>query len=366
MSLSLLRITDFRNLAQINCQPDLNGINIISGCNGSGKTSLLEAIYYLGHGKSFRTATSSRLIRHSTDKFIIFAQIQSETHCSLPIGIERGLTGAMGLRVAENNVSNIAEMAAFLPIRLINSHSHALLESGPSFRRKYIDWGLFYQNDSFLSCWRSFERTLKQRNIILKESKPKNELNGWTQELIKHGLLLNHLRIEYLQQLKPILTETIQYLLGISDLQLIYQPGWDDTLSYAEILNGYYHEEYRYGHTLYGPHRADIDIKVGDCTAKHFLSRGQQKLLICAMILAQGMLLAETTKKSLIYLIDDLPSELDWLAQQKLISLLAQQQTQIFLTTVENEAICHFVKEGCAKSVKVFHVEHGSVTEARG
>ncbi len=96
-------------------------------------------------------------------------------------------------------------------------------------------------------------------------------------------------------------------------------------------------------------------------SVKHFLSRGQQKLLICAMILAQGMLLTRHVNKGLIYLVDDLPSELDFYSKQKLISLLSRQQTQIFITAIESQDICEFINDKPNISMKVFHVEHGNV-----
>ena len=96
---------------------------------------------------------------------------------------------------------------------------------------------------------------------------------------------------------------------------------------------------------------------------KHFLSRGQQKLLVCAMILAQGALLAKSVNKGLIYLVDDLPSELDFQSKQRLISLLTKQQAQIFITTIEHNDVCSFVSEEANVPLKVFHVEHGGVNE---
>ncbi|MBV9576742.1 MAG: DNA replication/repair protein RecF [Gammaproteobacteria bacterium] len=360
MPINSLQINDFRNLTALSLQAG-SRLNIISGSNGSGKTSLLEAIHYLGMGKSFRTATSSSLVRHSTEKFSIIAQLVTDQERFIPVGVERHINGHTRLRMDENDVTGVAELAYFLPIRIINSHSHVLFESGPLFRRKYLDWGLFYQTDSFLSCWRHFERILKQRNILLKNKKPKSELDVWTEGLIKYGNELNTLRQTYIQTLTPFITQVVNDLLGLADLKLQYYAGWDEEKDYATVLANAYMEELRVGHTLYGPHRADLDVTLDTVSVKHFLSRGQQKLLICAMIVAQGMLLGTQINKGLVFLIDDLPAELDMINQSKLVKLLAGQNTQVFITAIEHKAIFDVISPSIP--TKVFHVEHGDLRE---
>jgi DNA replication and repair protein RecF len=364
MTIALLRITNFRNLAAAELKPSPCGLNIICGDNGSGKTSLLESIYYLSLGRSFRTSTATRLIQQEMEQFSLFSQLVNSAQQHIPVGIERDIKGASRLKVAEKEATSITELASFLPVRLINSQSHNLFESGPVFRRKFLDWGLFYQFEGFLSCWRHFERVLKQRNAVLRDRRPRSELDAWTDELVKHGTELDALRREYVQNLVPTVSKLAEELLGISDLEFCYHSGWDEEEDYAALLASSYLEEIRFGHTQYGPHRADLDIRIQGVPVKHFLSRGQQKLLICAMIIAQGRLLSMHANKDLIYLIDDLPAELDLLSRHKLISLLSKQQTQVFITAIESETICDLVGDSPV-SLKVFHVKHGNVfTEA--
>lgn len=359
MTISSLRVTDFRNLSSIELVPCQRGLNVICGNNGSGKTSLLESIYYLGLGRSFRSSTTTRLIRHTSYKFSLFAQlIHDELH--IPVGVERDVNGSSRLRMAEKDVSTISELASLLPIQVINSHSHQLFESGPVFRRKFLDWGLFYHFDNFLPAWRNFERVLKHRNVLLRDKRSKREIDVWTDELIRYGMELDKLRNEYIAALTPIICELSQELLGISNLKINYDPGWDINSDFATSLADNFIEEHRIGHTQYGPHRADLDITIDAVSVKHFLSRGQQKLLICAMILAQGIALSKYRNKELIYLVDDLPSELDLHSSKKLITLLAKQKTQIFITAIESETICSFIDKS-EVPLRVFHVEHGNV-----
>lgn len=363
MTIHALRITDFRNIQTASLSPLQQGMNIICGQNGSGKTSVLEAIHFLGLGRSFRSSQSTRLIRHESEKFSLYSQIVSDGQRTVPVGAERDAQGGSQFRVNEKPDASILEMASYLPIRLINSQSHHLFESGPVYRRKFLDWGLFYQSEAFMPCWRQYERVLRQRNSLLRQRRPRSELVPWTESLIKYGCELDLLRKEYVEQLKPLILAVSAELLDLLPaISLYYESGWDENVDFATVLEAHFIEEHRIGHTQYGPHRADLNVMMEGVSVKHILSRGQQKLLICAMIIAQGMLLAERVNKRLVYLVDDLPSELDLQSRKKLIALLSKQQSQVFITAIEKEAICELTCE-TTMPLKVFHVEHGAVTE---
>lgn len=363
MVISTLRISHFRNLAAVEIFPLSSGLNLICGNNGSGKTSILEAIHYLALGKSFRTSSNQRIIQHGADKFSLFAQLVTDSGRNIPVGMERTTTGDFNIRVAEKDTTSISDITTLLPVRVIDSHSHQLFEAGPVFRRKYLDWGLFYQCETFINVWRQYERVLKQRNAILRERRSKVEISVWTAELVRYGVELDKLRQDYIEMIKPLVRDAASGLLQLTDLDITYDCGWDPKLGFAEALENGFFDEIRAGYTLYGPHRADFDVTINAVSVKHFLSRGQQKLLICAMILAQGMSLARHANKSLIYLVDDLPAELDLQSRMKLISLLSMQKTQIFITAIEKETICDVFKGDAELPVKVFHVEHGAVVE---
>ena len=354
--LAHLTIHNFRNImtATFDC---CAGLHMISGDNGSGKTSLLEAIYYLGWGRSFRTASPQHLIRQTEQQFSIVAHLTDPT---IVIGVERDQDKTQW-RVAERNITAITELMFLFPVRLLDAHSHALLEAGPLMRRQYLDWGIFYQSTNFLSCWRQFTHALKQRNILLRGNPAAKELAAWTAIFIQHGMMLDQIRREYVMRLVPILLHTIAELFGDLPIKIDYQPGWRTDTGLAETLERYHAIEYRYGYTLYGPQRADLVMSLLHGSVKQLLSRGQQKLLVYAMIIAQGILLLHTTQQHVIYLIDDLPAELDRQQQYKVINLLAKQQAQIFMATTEWHMLDDYQRILQSKPVKMFHVKHGNI-----
>lgn len=357
MTLQRLSITNFRNIAQAQLQPRAFGFNIIYGLNGSGKTSLLEAIYYLSRARSFRSAISGRIIRHSTEKFSLFAQVGAQ---SLPIGIERNLHGELTIRISGREAETNVELAALTPVQLINSSSFTLLEA-PEYRRKYLDWGAFYLFPDFMRVWKQYERALKQRNAALRALVSPSELESWSQELIEAAENLNQCREDYVKQLLPkLMSQITQLLPSIGEVEISYYSGWNQTESYKNTLTKSIDKDRHMGFTQYGPHRADFKVNINKQLAKDILSRGQQKLLICGMLVSQGTLLQDGVSRPLIYLIDDLPSELDLISRSNVIKLLSAQDAQLFVTAVEHESLSELLIN---TPTKMFHVEHGCVEE---
>ena len=208
MGLSLLDISEFRNLASVKLHPVIEGFNFIHGKNGSGKTSLLEAIYYLSLGRSFRSSQVDRIIRYSTSKLSIFGHITLDYAQFMPLGLERHRDGKINFRINGEEVCSIAELASLLPVQLIDSNCHHLLDSGPVFRRKYLDFGLFYQAKDFLRMWRHYERALKQRNAALRHQVSRKELESWTNEVINSNPV-RPAASYYVETLVPLLTDAV-------------------------------------------------------------------------------------------------------------------------------------------------------------
>jgi DNA replication and repair protein RecF len=356
MKITSLGIENFRNISQINI--DLSPrINIFHGHNGSGKTSLLETIHYLGLGRSFRTRNIRRLINQSADKFVIISQLSRPNLSTLTVGIERQLEQSV-IKIGGKPEASLVELATILPLQLINADSHLLLTSGPLARRQFLDWGAFHVEPQFIQYWQKANRIIKQRNANLKSAQKYSDISYWDEELEICANWLNEQRQAQLQRLEPTCLEMLSELLNRSDLKLHYYPGWNTENSLKDALKNSFSKEQQLGYTQYGPHRADLQLKIKNVAAVEVMSQGQQKLSAYALRLAQGLSIQGPANKSCIFLIDDLPSELDKDRKQRIIDIILNQQSQFFVTGIEHDSLTELAQAGASK---VFHVEHGKI-----
>ncbi|MFZ0219151.1 MAG: DNA replication/repair protein RecF [Candidatus Aquirickettsiella sp.] len=356
MQLVRLKANYFRNLTELDLEFS-PGFNFIYGPNGSGKSSLLEAIYFLSLGRSFRSSLASRAIQYDAKGFNLFSAILGS--CPITLGLEKIRQGKTKIKIG-NNTNSVSELAKLLPLQLINPNSYQLLSGGPRARRQFIDWGVFHVEPQFFKFWQRFQQVLKQRNAALQQQVPMNQIKIWDLELIEAANEITILREKYLQQLTPLITELIKKLLTLQGLSIDFYQGWDKTLHFDSILISSIERDYKLAYTQFGPHRADLLIKLNGNPVHEVLSRGEQKLLTCALQLAQGILLKKITEKSCIYLFDDLFSELDPVKQNMLIQLLNNLEAQVFITAIEETLINELEASVLGK---IFQVEQGKITE---
>jgi DNA replication and repair protein RecF len=360
MSLTYLEIQNFRNLtANVSLGPSFN---ILYGKNGSGKTSFLEAIHYLGLARSFRTHLNHRVINHNSDNFSLFAKIQ-QGEIEIPIGISRSRNNGEGeIRINGKSADSALELAKIFPLQFINSEAHLLLSGGPKYRRQFLDWGLFHVEHSFLSYWQRAYRSLKQRNAALRTRASRDQTRLWDAELTAAGYELNRLREKYIKAFETVFLDTLKILLENVGITLSYYQGWPAGRDLGEVLSESFERDLELGRSQFGPHRADLLLRINNIPAQDTLSQGQQKLVVYAMRLAQGIMLSRQTEKDCIYLIDDLPAELDHEKQRQVAEVLRSLETQVFVTGIENERLeTLFLKN----ETKLFHVEHGFVEDVR-
>lgn len=353
-----LELSNFRNIHSTKLDFGDN-FNIFFGNNGAGKTSLLEAIYFLSVGKSFRSQYPHHLIAHDHDKFTIFSYIKNEDGSEIPIGIERQSDNVSRIRIAGENTNTHSQITKLTPIQLIAAKDYRLLELGPEYRRQFLDWGVFHVEHSFLNLWQKTQQAIRQRNALLKvKPTDKKQINFWDQELEKTGTELHVLRENYLSILKPLFNNLATTLLGNIEISLEYYAGWDTNQSLQEVLSSNLEKDLRFGFTTSGTHRADIRLKTNNCSAQDILSRGQQKLLLYALRLAQGQLLKQQKNVACAYLIDDLPSELDNKKCLDVINILSEMNSQVFITGINRDSFSGFLD---GKNAAMFHVEHGKI-----
>jgi DNA replication and repair protein RecF len=246
---------------------------------------------------------------------------------------------------------------------VINADSFDLLTGAPGARRQYLDWGVFHVEHRFFEQWQRFQRGLKQRNKLLRRGKiDAEELSVWTRELAVSGEALTNYRNAYFQVLTPrFRTIMAQLMPDLSGLELRFRQGWDKQSSYAEALANSDETDREQGFTHVGPQRADIRVLMDGHLAADTLSRGQQKLVVCGLKLAQGQLMADLGEKYCIYLVDDLPSELDAQHSERVCTLLDALDTQVFITCVHKREIAAAWPRSSENDLAMFHVEHGQV-----
>ncbi len=353
-----LVIQHFRNLTHISIRPGA-GINLFYGLNGSGKTSLVEAIYFLGLGKSFRTTSFQKLIQDNTSHFLLFTQLQ-ENNQTQQIGMERFRTGEKKMRLNGENLTSLASIAQLLPIQLLSTDCHRYFHDGPKPRRQFLDWGVFHVEPHFYSTWKRFQKALEQRNAALKKHLSISEIEIWNSEITSSSHLLDQMRLNYVNQLAPVLEDQLQWVLPELSLKLYYSRGWAKDKNLQDILITQLSKDMHLGYTQFGPHRADLQLYFEEKLVADFLSQGQQKVTAYALHLAQGILMRKLTAKSPIYLIDDLPSELDVIKRQYVASLLSQLQSQVFITAISLDEHQEFHRNILTKK---FHVEHGTIID---
>lgn len=354
-----LSIKSFRNLSHVNLAPSLR-FNLIYGLNGSGKTSLLEAIYYLGVGKSFRSHISHRMIQRGDSAFQIIAELSSENSCFVT-GVERRQDGSRLLRFNGDAISSIAVVAKHLPLLFLSTESHRYFSDGPKQRRQYLDWGVFHVEQAFFPAWQSIQLLLQQRNAALKSQLTLSEISLWDEQMVPLATSVDRYRTSYVEMLQPLFNQLLSQLLPSIELKLRYYRGWSGDKTFEEVLKHSIQKDRQYGYTQFGPHRADMQLYANNNTpAQDALSQGQQKLASYAIHLAQGLLLQKSTGINPVYLIDDLPSDLDPNKRVLIIDILRTLPSQVFITGITREDLGELLS---LEDTCLFHVEHGNVVD---
>jgi DNA replication and repair protein RecF len=356
MPITKLAIQQFRNFLTATIEPQA-GVNIFYGQNGSGKTSILESIYFLGLGRSFRTNQVQRIIHDDVDKFLVFAEIQHDSQTQT-LGLERSRHGEKKIRMNGENLTSLALLAKQLPLQLLTTESHRYFHDGPKPRRQFLDWGVFHVEHAFYPLWQQFQKALKQRNASLKNQLPRNEVEIWNYEIVQVSDLLDVYRQEYIAKLTPILSDLFRSFLPEVELRCRYSRGWSQEKDLADVLNSSFSRDQQLGYTQFGPQRADLQLYADKVPVGDFLSQGQQKLAAYALHLAQGILLQTSTQQSPIYLIDDLPSELDPEKRALVATILTQLRSQVFITGITLTELSDMIP---LDQAKMFHVEHNSI-----
>lgn len=333
MKLSTLHIYNFRNIEQASI--DLSsGVNFFYGDNGAGKTSVLEALYHLSTGNSFRTRLFKKVIQYNKASL----SIRGEFDTASSIAIQKQSDKSILVKINNEAVKSSSELARYLPLQIIYENIFNIIDSSASVRRGFLDWGLFHVEPSYNKILLNYKKALSQRNALLK----KNQFNpsmllSWETIMIEYGLALHEFRVSYLKKLIPEFVSVLREFNPTLNIKINYHHGWgqsiaklDPSILKNELISSR-QRDIELGYTTKGAQRADLRFYNESHFAKESLSRGQQKIVLIALKLAQGNLLS----KKCLYLIDDLAAELDNTTLDKVCQYLKAMKNQVVITALD-------------------------------
>ncbi len=359
MSIERLILADFRNVSQGTV--DLhNRINFVVGDNGSGKSSLLEAIFYLAHGKSFRTNKLDNLVRHGQGNFVVNVKDEKGRR----LGIKRDLlSNETIIKIDGNRFTKLSELAKNIAAQIVTPESFKLFFGGPKERRRFVDLGLFHVKHEYSEQWKLFSRVLKQRNACLRSGADNKTLSYWTKLFVEHSEKVAAVRENYVEQLKAELAKWLNILLPDIEqkTQVQYLRGWNSKRNLADVLLENAGRERKQGFSLYGAQKFDVKFLYENQAIETELSRGQQKLFLLALTLAQTKLIEKVKQVKPILLIDDIGAELDTSSRQRLATAISDIESQIIITAIEKKVLEVLIPED--NKFKMFHVKHGKLSE---
>ena len=347
--ISEIRLEAFRcfESAVIEPGPDLN---VIAGLNASGKTSLLEALFVLGRGTSFRSAKVDAAIQFGADQFTVFGSLGQGEAARVGVAVSR----AAGLAVRiDGRAGTRAELVRTVPVQILEPASHELINGPPAIRRQFLDWSVFHVEQPFLDAWQQYRRALQQRNAAIKQHSSEA---AWACDgtLVSAGLIVDECRRQVVSRMFGPVQHAGLALLD-AEIDLKYRSGWAEGSDFGSALIAARDRDQQMSSTTIGPHRGDLSITVRERRARDTVSRGQEKLVVAALTLAQIEVVSKALGRPVILLVDEPGADLDRNHLGKLLSAIIAAPLQAFITALEPDPFA------MPSSARLFHVEQGSV-----
>ncbi len=364
MQLKHINIINFKNIAQaeIAFKP---GINCFVGANGSGKTNMLDAFYYLSFCKSYFGTADSQSIKHEEAFFVIQGEYnlrdeKEQIYC----GIKRNQKKQFKRNKKE--YTKLSDHIGLIPLVIISPSDEQLITEGSDLRRKYIDSVISQYDKIYLNRVIRYNRVLLQRNALLKHLRESNgnlnELEIWDNQLIELGELIYGQRKDFINELEPVYRHYQSFLAdGDEAVELLYRSHFQEGDFRTKLMDTRQKDVF-VGYTSRGVHKDDIDLLLDGYPIKRIASQGQKKTFLIALKLAQFDFLSKHSGIKPILLLDDIFDKLDENRGGRLIDLVAKDHfKQIFITDTRQEHLDKLLMN-VDKEYRIFRVNKGVFT----
>lgn len=349
--LEQLEIDHFRCHMHLRMEPGECTWVILEGANGGGKTSILEAIFTVLRGKSFRTRRILDQIARGEEEAQVLLWARSDRLHQ--IGLSLRATRRLQHVDGKTGVP-VAEIVTSLPTLYLGARAYELFSTSPVYRRRFLDWGVFHVEPSFIHTWRRWHRAYRQRNRGLRAGMTSAALSPWTAAMSEYGQSLAQARARQAGRVNQVLSIQDEWQTTFPGGVIQYKQGWESGNNLFSALGYMEKREEKARQSLAGPHLDDWVLMVGGEEARN-LSRGQQKLAGMWLWCAQCQLLAEDGRAPIL-LLDDFVADLDRMARNQALCALSGVAGQIWVSFLPE-----FGWLPLGKSYKRFHVEPGKV-----
>ena len=386
MILQSLNILNYRNIreASLEFSPKLN---CFVGLNGQGKTNVLDAIYLLSFTKSAYTSQDSLNITHGEDMAMVQGVYITSPQPS-PQGREDSFTISCGLRRGvkkqfrkdKKDYQRLIDHIGLLPLVMISPSDQQLIDEGSDERRRFMDVVIGQRNRKFLDCLATYNALLKQRNALLKQlqtppqpspqgrevSEDLLEVLEW--QMVEPAEYIFSARTEFFKEFEPYFQEVYKRIATSPDLpqgeeKEIPQLRYVSQLQDRDLREAYVRTRQRdliLGWTSQGPHKDDLDMRLGEWPLKQVGSQGQQRTFVLALKLAQALYLGNSTGEAPILLLDDIFDRLDSQRVERIVEMVQGEEFgQIFITDTDRQHLTEIIQPG--PEAKIFHVENGVI-----
>lgn len=364
MILQSLNILNYRNIreASLEFSPKLN---CLVGLNGQGKTNVLDAIYLLSFTKSAFTSQDSLNILHGEKMAMVQGVYvcNEDTAVTISCGLRQGVKKQF--RKDKKDYPRLLDHIGLIPLVMVCPADHQLIEEGSDERRRFMDVVIGQRNRKYLDCLATYNALLKQRNALLKTyadapNPPDDLLEVLEWQMIEPAEYIFRARTDFFKEFEPYFQEVYKVIGGSAEtpnLRYISQ------LQDRDLREAYIRTRKRdliLGWTSQGPHKDDLDMRLGDYPLKQVGSQGQQRTFVLAMKLAQALYLADTTGEAPILLLDDIFDRLDSERVERIVAMVQGEQFgQIFITDTDRQHLSDIIQPG--PDAKIFHVENGQI-----